>query len=118
MSLHAPQLIWLAVVAIILATTAARHGQPYTGKHNVAGMLVVKSLYAALLWWGGFFGVGHFAFHAPQACWLVLSVIHFVDELERHGQDREGKQNVLWTLSGVIQGGALLAWGGFFGAAA
>lgn len=54
MTLHAPQIIILALMAIGLGVSIARHGMPRTNE-NVVVSIISTAIMLALLYWGGFF---------------------------------------------------------------
>ena len=54
-SIGIPQLLYLALTVIGLATAAMQNGEPRTGNHSFVGTLVATVLIGSLLWWGGFF---------------------------------------------------------------
>jgi hypothetical protein len=57
MTLHAPQLIFLALLAIGVGVHIARFGQPKKpDTHDLCDVLVGPGITLGLLWWGGFFG--------------------------------------------------------------
>ena len=52
---HAPQIIWIALVAFSLADAVVNHGKPRQ-PYNIYVDLLGTAITIALLWWGGFFG--------------------------------------------------------------
>ena len=54
--MHAPQIIWIALVSVSLALTMQDHGKPKKGRVNFWHSLIGSGIGAWLLWWGGFFG--------------------------------------------------------------
>jgi len=56
MTLHWPQIVWFLLAFVVLALTAALHGEPMTGKHNFPMRLTGVLFSTWLLWCGGFFG--------------------------------------------------------------
>ena len=56
MTLHAPQLIYLALVVLSLGISMAKHGTPKEGNHSIFVDVIAVSLGCLLLYWGGFFG--------------------------------------------------------------
>jgi hypothetical protein len=56
MTLHAPQLIYLALMLISLGIAMSRHGEPKSGNHNLLVDIIATALGFALVYWGGFFG--------------------------------------------------------------
>lgn len=52
-----PQLIFLALMIMGLGVALAKDGEPRDGHHSFFISLVVTSISAGLLWWGGFFDV-------------------------------------------------------------
>ena len=52
--MNAPQIILLALMGLGLVTNICLHGKPRPD-HNGPVAFVVSALYAALLYWGGFF---------------------------------------------------------------
>lgn len=53
--MHAPQIIWIIVVAASLGINLAHHGKPKTGKENALYTILATAIHVSLLWWGGFF---------------------------------------------------------------
>lgn len=49
-----PQGIYLALTAVGLGVTIAKHGEP-KGNYSVGTALVSLAITLPLLWWGGFF---------------------------------------------------------------
>ena len=56
LQLHAPQLIYIALLMIGIGIDTAKHGEPKTGNHNCTSSIIAAILTIALLYWGGFFG--------------------------------------------------------------
>lgn len=54
-TLHAPQLVMLALVFASLGIAAAEHGKPKTGTHSFWITLIAIAINLAILRWGGFF---------------------------------------------------------------
>lgn len=50
-----PVLIWVALVAMDLAITIAKHGEPRPAYDAWVFIIVVLPTSTGLLWWGGFF---------------------------------------------------------------
>lgn len=53
--MHAPQIIYIALVSINVGATAMMQGQPKTGTYSVWTQIVSSALFIGLLTWGGFF---------------------------------------------------------------
>ncbi len=56
MNLHAPQIIYLALMLFGLGVELAKHGQPKKGNHSFPWTLFGAAIVFVLLAWGGFFG--------------------------------------------------------------
>jgi hypothetical protein len=56
MTLHAPQIIFLALTFLALGSSLAKHGEPKNGTYNFGTQLVAEIIIIGLLYWGGFFG--------------------------------------------------------------
>lgn len=56
MTLHAPQLIFLALMALNMGVCIARFGQRKTDHYNGVDVFVGPAITLGLLYWGGFFG--------------------------------------------------------------
>ena len=54
--MHAPQIIYLALVAAGIGVSIARYGQPKTDSYDMFDVAVAPALMIGLLYWGGFFG--------------------------------------------------------------
>lgn len=52
--MNTPQLILIALFSVSLGMSAAKHGEPKTGKENAWASLVAMAIQVALLYWGGF----------------------------------------------------------------
>ena len=59
LQLHWPQIIWLAISVLGIGAHIAKHGEPMGAMYNGWSRLIHFIIYAALLWWGGFFGQAH-----------------------------------------------------------
>ncbi len=55
MTLHAPQIVWLCILAFSLLASIVQDGHPRIGHHSLARDLVSYAIAFGLLWWGGFF---------------------------------------------------------------
>lgn len=53
--MHAPQFIYIVLVALNVGIDLAKDGEPKKGNYNAIGSLIASALIMALLWWGGFF---------------------------------------------------------------
>jgi hypothetical protein len=56
MTLHAPQVILLSLVAIGTGIALARYGERKTDSYDIFDVVVSPSILICLLYWGGFFG--------------------------------------------------------------
>lgn len=56
MTLHAPQLIVLALMLLATGIHLAKHDQPRDTKYNFVTAVISDGLMIGLLYWGGFFG--------------------------------------------------------------
>ncbi|QPB08675.1 hypothetical protein KB681_gp37 [Burkholderia phage Mica] len=56
MTLHWPQIVYLALSLIGIGVQCAKHGKPREGKENVFGTLFATAVVCWLLYAGGFFG--------------------------------------------------------------
>lgn len=54
-TLHAPQIILLALIAIGIGVVLAKHGEPKDGTYNVFATIACEVILITLLYWGGFF---------------------------------------------------------------
>lgn len=54
-TLHAPQIIWLLLLVVGIALSAALHDKPRQ-PHNFWVDIVCYAISFGLLYWGGFFG--------------------------------------------------------------
>jgi len=50
-----PQVIYIVLTALSLGIIAAKHGQPQK-PYSITPNLIGTAIFAALLYWGGFFG--------------------------------------------------------------
>ena len=50
-----PQILYIALLALGVGVSLARHGQPKTGNESVWITLIGVSIQVGLLLWGGFF---------------------------------------------------------------
>jgi uncharacterized membrane protein YfbV (UPF0208 family) len=50
----APQVAMIALFALDLGISLAKHGETKTGKHSIWTSLFATALMALGLWWGGF----------------------------------------------------------------
>lgn len=55
MSLGAPQIIYIVLIAIGVGSAMAKYGQPKTDKYDLTDVLISPAIVVGLLWWGGFF---------------------------------------------------------------
>ena len=55
-TIHAPQIIYLALTIIGAVYTISKHGQPKTGKYDAVSSTISNAIIMLLLYWGGFFG--------------------------------------------------------------
>jgi hypothetical protein len=55
MTLHWPQITYLAMVLIGLGIRISKHGKPKTGNENVFYDLIATGIVITLLYFGGFF---------------------------------------------------------------
>lgn len=55
MTLHAPQLIFIALLVLGTGVSLAKHGQPKEGRHNFTLAVLSDAIVIGLLYWGGFF---------------------------------------------------------------
>lgn len=53
--MHAPQLIYIALVALSLGVSLAKNGQIEVKKHTFLGTLFGAIVMTSLIYWGGFF---------------------------------------------------------------
>ena len=51
-----PQGIYLTLTLLGFWVIASKHGQPRTGRYDLASSSVLTACILAVLWWGGFFG--------------------------------------------------------------
>lgn len=56
LTFHAPQIIWICLAVVSITYEATQHGKPRTGNRNVWTSLIGTVIFAALFYWGGFFG--------------------------------------------------------------
>lgn len=54
-SMHAPQIVWIALIAASLGIGLAKHGEPRED-YNFFIALISAVVETAILIWGGFFG--------------------------------------------------------------
>ncbi len=52
--MNGAQIAMIVLFAIGVGISAAKNGQPQTGKHNILATLFAQSIVAAILYWGGF----------------------------------------------------------------
>ena len=52
---HAPQILYLVLVAAGRGINISEHGKLPTRKNNAYTSLIASAIAAAILWWGGFF---------------------------------------------------------------
>ena len=53
--MHAPQIIYIVLMAVSLALNMADHGKPKKGEENFWTSALAAVITTAILWWGGFF---------------------------------------------------------------
>jgi len=51
-----PQVVFVILMTMDITADMCWHGKAKEGKHNVWWALFIDALFAALLYWGGFFG--------------------------------------------------------------
>jgi hypothetical protein len=56
-----------------------------------------------------------FTLGLPQIIWILLVVLMLCHDGVKHGQPKEGKENIWITLTAQIISLGILYWGGFFG---
>jgi hypothetical protein len=55
-TLHAPQLILIALSLIGMGISMARFGQEKTDRYDFIDVIIAPAIVHSLLWWGGFYG--------------------------------------------------------------
>lgn len=55
MTLHLPQIIFLALYAVNIGINIGKHGEPRESKYNAWGTLIASAIAILILAWGGFF---------------------------------------------------------------
>lgn len=53
--MRAPQIIMIAIYAVSVGISIAKHGEPKTGEYHGPGAFIGAAIGIAILWWGGFF---------------------------------------------------------------
>jgi hypothetical protein len=56
MTLHWPQIVYLALTCISIGVSCARHGKPREGKENAFTTITAAAIACWLMYEGGFFG--------------------------------------------------------------
>ena len=108
---HAPQIVFLTMVAAGVAVLATKHGEERQDSYNGATTFVAVLLLNGIYFWGDFYKV----VGVPQILMLVWGAFTTAYEMARHGEIKTGRYNLLYSLFMEAIVVSLLFWGGFFG---